>query len=169
MAGVQFGGNNTSKNNCKKAVEPVVYENYYEPIVAGEQTALTTLLTVPTASPLGYGGYVDNRDNCFGLLLTITYWTGADCSDCTIQTLTSVVKQIRITPNSYFEIPDGFWSLIQYQTIDNTGAVAASSVDGVIRFTSSYTPECPSCVILAGDTLEPVARVAKAQEEQTKK
>lgn len=170
-SGFVFGDVSASAQSCLKAIEPVVYQVPLVKVVAGEQTALTDILALATGDNMGYGGQIDNRGNCFGILATITYWTGADCSSCTQSALSSVVKTVFVKAGDVFNIPAGFWSLIQYQTTDDGGSVVASPVDGTFRFYSSYTPTCPTCVVKVGDTVEPsLARIAAAPAtEQVKK
>ena len=164
-SGFVFGDVSATTQSCLKPVEPVVYQLPSVPVAAGEQTALTDLLVLAAGDPMGYGGQVDNRSNCFGLLLTITYWVGADCSPCTLLPLTSVVKSIFVKAGDVFNLPAGYWSTIQYQTADDDGAVVASPVDGKFRFYSSYTPNCPSCAVLVGDTVEPTWNTKSGKKE----
>ena len=158
-SGFVFGDSGaSSSSNCLKAVEPVVYQEPSLTVLAGTGATLANLFTLPTASSLaGYSGQVDNRGNCFNLLLTITYLTGADCDGCTDRPLTAVTKTVFVKKGDVFNIPAGYWNLVQYQVVDDDLTPINATKDGIVRFYSSHTPACPGCTPLGNDVIEPAA------------
>lgn len=169
-SGFVFGDADNSTSACLKASFPVVYQVPTVTVTSGSGSTLSTLFSATTGSPMGYGGQIDNRGNCFGLLLTITYWGGSDCDNCTNTTLSSLTQTLYVKAGTVFNIPAGYWSVIEYQTTDSTATVANAVKDGEFSFYSSHTPNCPGCSPLVGDTIEPAARVSlPGKKEEGKK
>lgn len=171
-SGFVFGDLDNSQSQCLKASLPVVYQVFKNPVPIGDGATPVSLLTVPTGDLMGYGGQVDNRGNCFNLLVSVTYWGGADCNKCSILNLTSVVETFTVKAGDVFNIPAGYWSLIQWSIVDDSGTATTAVVDGTFSFYSSHTPACSGCTPTVGQLTEPVARVSapvKLVEGEVKK
>lgn len=157
QSGFVFGGAQSSTSSCQKAVSDVTYQPPAITVAAGSGDTLTPIVTVPTGSNAGFGGQVDNRGNCFNLLVTLTKLVGSDCNNCTQNSLTTEVSTVFVKAGDVFNLPGVFWSDISYQVADDTHAVTTTAVAGTFSFYSSYTPACPGCAIVVGG-VEPVAK-----------
>jgi hypothetical protein len=136
----------TVKSGCKAAVLPIVVQEAAVTFdTATDGTAPTTITPTGTLAP--YGGSFLNK-GCADITATISYVTGGNCETCDDpDTLTSSDIVWTIPANSITEIPEGFWTEINY-------VLATAANDDklqTVSFESAYTPDCPDCSVLLAD------------------
>jgi len=168
QSGFVFGDSQTGNVSCLKAVDDVTYQVPNIAVAAGTGIALTNIKTVAATENAGWGGQIDNRGNCFNLLITLTRLVGSDCDNCTSNTLTTVTKTYFVKKGDVFNLPGAFWSVVDYQVVDDTQTPVNTAVAGAFNFYSSYTPACPNCAVVVGAT-EPSLRTAEKAATETKK
>lgn len=166
QSGFVFGDSQSNTSSCLKAVEDVTYQVPNIAVATATGAALTNIKTVASGGFAGFGGQVDNRGNCFNLLLTVQRLIGSDCDTCTINTLTPVTKTYFVKKGDVFNLPGAFWSQVDYQVADDTQAPVNTPVPGSFNFYSSYVPACPSCAIVVGGN-EPLGRFAATEKTVT--
>lgn len=157
--GFIFGETIDNSSNCLKAILPTVYQIFNNPVEIGQGDTPKDLIDIPIDSPMGYGGQVDNRGNCFNLKLDITYWGGADCLKCNITKLSDTLFSVIIKKGDVFNIPAGYWSHISWSMVDELGQPMITNTAGSFSFYSSNTPSCPDCTPLVGQGQEPSGKI----------
>jgi hypothetical protein len=148
MQAIQFFNSNTSTTGCLTAVAPVTYQSDVLVKTGTGSTGQDLLAVLPSGEPAAFGGQIINT-GCFGLLATIFYLEGDDCDTCTTpDTLTVVKQQIKVPKATSFPIPDGFYTQINFQTIDVNGNPVDVTAEQTVSLYSSYKPNCPTCKVL---------------------
>lgn len=130
---------------CQAATAPVsiLDKKIFNSTLDG--TTATIIGPVTSGNAAYFGGIFENK-GCEDLILEITYLQGGDCEPCNdADTLSTVVVPWVIPANTKEKIPAGFWTQISY-TLEN--AANDAKIQKVL-FKSSYTPECPECIVLA--------------------
>jgi hypothetical protein len=129
-----------------KATAPIVNQKNLT-IAIGAGSSFSNLLpAIAVGQPAAYGGQVVNN-GCYDVNLVITYLTGADCDECTVDTLSKVDVSIIVPKNSVFPIPDGFYQQVKATTVDSTGAAVANTTEVKLALHSAYQPSCGSSVL----------------------
>lgn len=147
-----FGSISSSSADCcggLKAIAPVVNQSKSTQLVGG--TGGILVAPIATGQPALMGGSIENK-GCKAIQATINYLTGADCDECTADTLTTVTQTIKIEGNEFIALPNGAVTGITYETgsIDDAGAFTASAVTAgkqVVRYYSAYVPSCNPVIV----------------------
>lgn len=135
---------NTAKSGCKGAVAPIFLQE--APVLfntALDGTVATVIGPVLSGDPAYCGGVITNA-GCEDLVATVTFLNGADCDSCSIDTIVPVDIVITVPGNTEYELPTGFWSQISYVL----AAAATDNKPQTVTFETSYTPDCPECIVL---------------------
>jgi hypothetical protein len=92
-----------------------------------------------------------SNPSCADVELTITYLDGADCDECTTDTITTVTQVVQVGAGLSGKLPEGLISGITYRTgtIDDAGVFTAGNVTSKVslNWSSSYTPCCGQTLV----------------------
>lgn len=120
-------------------------------IAAGTGATGASLFTPLTTGAVPYAAGQISNPGCAELLLTIFYLNGADCDNCTADTIGSEKIDVIVPAKSVMPLPDGLITEISYLTgsTDAAGVFTASNVSAAqtINWYSYYTPCCDQVLV----------------------
>lgn len=142
---IQFFNSGSSSNGSLRAVEPVVYQKYLT-IATGTGSGLQDLMpALAVGDCAAYGGQIVNN-GCYDLKLIAYYLEGDDCDACTPDTLTVASVEFFVPKNSVFPMPDGFYQMVQVQTVDSDRNAFSNTSEVKVSMHTSHVPNCSGCV-----------------------
>lgn len=147
MQMISYFSSTGSSCSTTRAVKPVVYQRNLT-IAVGDGVDRQDLL-----SPLAAGtcaadaGQIVNK-GCYDLLVSIEYLTGADCDNCTVDTLSATNVTITVPANTAFPLPPGLIYWMQVATVDSTGTQVSNTTEQTVSWYSAYAPDCAGCALV---------------------
>lgn len=144
---ITFLSNASSSCSTTRAVKPVVYQKSMTIAVGAGANLQDLQAQIATGQCAADAGQLVNK-GCYDLLVSLTYLDGADCDNCTVDTLTTQVITIIVPANAAFPLPPGLITRLQVATVDSTGAQVANTTEQTVSWYSAYSPDCNGCVLV---------------------
>ena len=141
---ISFLGNSSASCGTTRAVAPVVHQESLTIAVGAGAVYQDLLAELASGVCAADAGQIVNM-GCYDIQVRATYLDGADCDNCTVDTLATVEVEVIIPANSAFPMPPGYVIQIEVQTVDSLGAPIANTTEQKTRYYGAYTPGCNGC------------------------
>lgn len=142
-----LGSSNASCSTAARAVAPVVHQESLTIAVAAGASFQDLLAQLASGACAADAGQIVNT-GCYDLEVKATYIDGADCDNCTVDTLATVDVTVIVPANSAFPMPPGYVTRIQARTVDSSGAAISNTTEQKARYYGAYAPGCNGCPLV---------------------
>ena len=147
MQMISYFSSSGSSCSTTRAVKPVVYQEKLTIAVGDGANRQDLLPQLATGACAADAGQIVNK-GCYDILLSIEYLTGADCDNCTVDTVSPENVTITVPANSAFPLPPGLIYWMQVATVDSNGVEVANTTEQTVSWYSAYAPDCAGCVLV---------------------
>lgn len=145
---ISFLGNSSVTCSTARAVAPVVHQASLTIAVGAGAAYQDLLAAIASGACAADAGQIVNT-GCYDLQVKATYLDGADCDNCTVDTIATVDVTVIIPANSAFPMPPGYVTQIQARTVNSSGVAVANTTEQKARYYGAYAPGCNGCPLVA--------------------
>lgn len=145
---ISFLGTSSVSCSTTRAVAPVVHQDSLTIAVGAGASYQDLLAALASGACAADAGQIVNT-GCYDLQVKATYLDGADCDNCTVDTLATVDVTVIIPANSAFPMPPGYVKQIQVRTVNSSEAAVSNTTEQKARYYGAYAPGCNGCPLVA--------------------